>query len=155
MYITQEPGYSITSDSLRRAGSYATRYAKAIRSHADTGESLLQQGIQTTFVSGTAFGFGVLGGHQGAVDVLGVPVDVGAGILAHVAAAAGFAGKYGKQLHDIGDGALAAYFARLGARVGHNWARTAPRVRGERMMASGERRPLSPAEVGAYAMAAR
>ena len=33
--ITQEPGYSIKSDSLRRAGSYATRYAKAIRSHAD------------------------------------------------------------------------------------------------------------------------
>ena len=85
--------------------------------------------------------------------IMGLPV--GAGILAHVAAAAGFAGKYGKQLHDIGDGALAAYFARLGARVGHNWARTAPRVRGERMMASGERRPLSPAEVGAYAMAAR
>jgi hypothetical protein len=151
MYITQEPGFSIGASGLRRAHHLASRFRNE---YFGKGETLVQQTVQTAMISGTAFGFGVLGGHSGAIDVLGVPVDVGAGVLIHVAALAGLAGKWDKAAHDIADGALAAYFARLGARVGHNMARKAPRVKGERMISAGERRNLSPNEVGAYAMAA-
>jgi hypothetical protein len=150
MYISHEPGYSISPASLRHAGHMAASFRKTYLGKAET---VTQQVVQSVLISGTSFGFGVLGGHQGAVDVLGVPVDLGSGILLQLAGFAGLAGEWDKALHDIGDGALAAYFARLGARVGHNMARQAPRVRGERMISSGERRTLSPSEVSAMAMA--
>ena len=152
MYISQEPGYSITGDGLRRAGHLASRFRSTF---IGKGESVTQQVVQSVLISGASFGFGVLGGHSGAVDVLGVPVDLGAGILFQLGGFAGLAGKWDKALHDLGDGALAAYFARLGARVGHNMARKSPRVHGERMIAGGERRVLSPNEIGAMAMAGR
>jgi hypothetical protein len=150
VYITEERGYNIGGDSLRRAGHLVSRFRNRFIGRA---ENLTQQTVQTALISGASFGFGVLGGHQGAVDVLGVPVDLGAGIIIHLGALAGLAGRWDKAAHDIGDGALAAYFARLGARVGHNWARKSPRVKGERMISSGERRTLTPGEVGAMAMA--
>jgi hypothetical protein len=150
MYISQEPGYSITGDSLRRAGHLVTRFRSRYLGKAET---VTQQVVQSVLISGTSFGFGVLSGHSGAVDVLGVPIDLGSGILLQLAGFAGLAGRWDKALHDMGDGALATYFARLGARVGHNMARKAPRVKGERMIAAGERRTLSPSEVSAMAMA--
>jgi hypothetical protein len=152
MFITKEGGYSIGADSLRRAGHLAARFRSNFIGKAET---VTQQVVQSILVSGASFGFGVLGGHSGQVDVLGVPVDLGTGILLQLAGFAGLAGKWDKAAHDLGDGALASYFARLGARVGHDLARKSPHVRGERMFSSGERRNLTPAEVGAYAMASR
>ena len=154
MSITKEGGYSIGADSLRRAGHLAARFRSNFIGKAET---VTQQVVQSILVSGASFGFGVLGGHSGQVDVLGVPVDLGTGILLQLAGFAGLAGKWDKAAHDLGDGALASYFARLGARVGHDLARKGHGIhaRGERMFSSGERRNLTPAEVGAYAMASR
>lgn len=160
MYITHEPysyaphsgGISFGRESIAKMGNLA-RWTRT--NLVGRGETVTQQVVQSVLVSGGAFGFGVLGGAKGAIDVLGVPIDLGAGILLQLAGFAGLAGKWDKVLHDVGDGALAAYFARLGARVGHNWARRSPRAAGERVLSSGERRVMTPAEVQAAVMANR
>jgi hypothetical protein len=127
-----------------------------ITKHRARGAQVWAQFVQSACVAGSAFGFGALAGYFGSVDVYGIPVDAGAGILLNLAGYAGLGGPYSKLMHDVGDGALAAYTAKLGAHVGDGQRRKRPmRAHGERMLSSGERRRVSAGEVAAMAMSQR
>lgn len=71
--------------------------------------------VQTTEVTGTAFGFGVINGRWGSPEILGMPVDLAFGVGMHVLA---FLDVAEEHAHNIGDGALASYTASLGAGIG-------------------------------------
>lgn len=71
--------------------------------------------VQTTEVTGTAFGFGVINGRWGSPEVLGMPVDLLFGAAMHTLA---FLDVAEEHAHNIGDGALASYTASLGAGIG-------------------------------------
>jgi hypothetical protein len=156
--------YSITRRDLHFAHDAATRAISHAGRLRRKGEAVTEQVVQTTLVSASTFGFSFLAGYAGNVDVLGVPIDLGAGILFQLGAFAGIAGHWSKGLHDLGDGALAAYFAKLGASVGDRMRRQGgrkighpafPASSGDRVLVSGERRPLTENELAAMAMAAR
>lgn len=67
-------------------------------------------------VVGTAFALGVVNGRFSNPEPMGIPVDLGVGIAAHVL---GFVVDDGERhLHNLGNGALAVYFGSLGAGVG-------------------------------------
>jgi hypothetical protein len=97
--------------------------AKSALAKADQAVDAL---VRTSEVSLAAFGFGVLRGRfadQGGVTLLGVPVDLLSGVGFHILGLAGVGGAKAHHLHAFGDGALAAYFASLGTRVGVGWAK--------------------------------
>ncbi len=149
--------YSIMHRDLHFAHGAASRALHKLGSYREHGAVVTQQVVQTVFTGVGAFGFSWLSGYAGTVDVLGVPIDLGSGILLQLAGFSGLGGKWSKILHDLGDGALAAYFAKLGARTGNDMRRKhgLPSAKGERMLASGERRRISANELTAMAMAQR
>ena len=73
-------------------------------------------------VSGTSFGLGIVNGRWGSPEVIGVPVDAGVGIAAHVLAFMDIAPEH---LHNVGNGGLGSYFSALGVGVGQKMAREA------------------------------
>jgi hypothetical protein len=156
--------YSITRRDLEYAHSAATRAMHGFGRLRGRGEAAAGQFMQTACVSAAAFGFGVLNGNMGPVDVLNVPVDLGAGILFQIGAYAKVGGKWNKTLADLGDGALAAYLTKLGASIGDGMRRKSgrkiargafPASAGERVVIGGDRRPLSENELAAFAASAR
>ncbi len=97
------------------------------------GESVVGELVCAAEVSAGAFTFGAIQGRYGAVDVLGVPADLGAAVILHLAGFAGVAGKASEHLHAFGDGALASFFFTLGRGVGVNWKKKlgSPAVSGD------------------------
>ncbi len=87
------------------------------------GESVVGELVCAAEVSASAFAFGAVQGKYGPVSVLGVPADLGAALVLHLAGFAGVAGKASEHLHAFGDGALASFFFTLGRGVGANWKR--------------------------------
>jgi hypothetical protein len=114
--------------------------AKAVRAQerAETwkekGEAVLGHVIQTVEVCLMTFGFGLSQGRYGATDVLGVPIELGSGVVMHLLGFFNVFGKHADHAHNIGDGALGAYFHTLGVGIGDQWrteaAATAPTTAG-------------------------
>ena len=73
---------------------------------------------QVLEVCAGAFAAGFARGRWGKVEVGGVPVDLGAGVLLHLLALSGVSPEHGKSLHNLAEGALATYFATWGAAAG-------------------------------------
>jgi hypothetical protein len=65
-----------------------------------------------------AFAAGFSRGRWGKVEIAGVPADLGAGVLLHLLAWSGVAREQSRDLHNLAEGALATYFATLGASAG-------------------------------------
>lgn len=87
-------------------------------------EDITSKAVHTLEVAGGAFGFGFLAGSSdsGKVpEIVGIPADLLAGGLTHVAGFLGFAGKMSDHLHGFGDGALAHYAAVMGTGAGAKW----------------------------------
>lgn len=86
--------------------------------------------LNTVEVSAVSFLFGLGQGKLGGVEILGVSVDLIAGLAFHIG---GFMNVGGKKLnhhmHAVGDGALASYFNGLGRNVGYGLQTDADRQR--------------------------
>ncbi len=100
---------------LRHGASSLSRRVGALRGKT---ESAVRQAVTLAEVGITSFGFGIVHGRYGAVDVVGVPVDLGLAVLLHGAGFFGLGGKYSHHLHGFANGALASYFVGLGTGVG-------------------------------------
>jgi len=111
------------SDIIRfknQAESMKNRAKAALEKAGDAVDNL----IRTSEVAVSAFAFGVLQGKfrkQGGVTLLGIPVDLIAGVGFHALGLAGVGGRNSHHLHAFGDGALASYFTTLGRGVGQSW----------------------------------
>ena len=91
-----------------------TKHEKAIRKADD----VIEQGIDATFVSATAFGLGIWQTRADHQKLMGVPIDLAVGLAAHAAGFLGMGGRAGPHLHSVGNGALAAHFHTVGRGVG-------------------------------------
>lgn len=103
--------------AMERLASVQNRIAKVKRE----AEERVEQVVRTFEVAGTAFGVGVLQGRTGGVEVVGIPLELGAGLALEVLGHLDFAGKMSHHLINVGDGALAAYATTLGRGVGQEW----------------------------------
>lgn len=120
----------ITQQDLEELKQKADRAMAKVRGMRDKAESMTMQLVQTMEVGGTAFGFGILQGRTGGVEVIGVPVDLGAAFLLHLGGYVGAAGEASSHLHNIGDGAAASYLNTLGVGIGARMRSEAERAGG-------------------------
>lgn len=91
------------------------RVAK-IKAQAD---AAVHRVVSTAEISTAAFTMGVIDGRYGGVEVLGVPLSLGAAAASHLAAFLGIAPDH---LHSFGNGFLASYLSNLGNGVGAKMA---------------------------------
>ena len=94
--------------------SLKTKHEKAIHKAND----VIEQGVEATLASATAFGHGIWQTRADHQKLLGVPVDLAVGLAAHAAGFMGMGGKAAPYLHSMGNGALAAHFHTVGRGVG-------------------------------------
>lgn len=115
---------SISHNYLR---SMAQRYHGLRQRHERVvakGEAVVAQVGKTVEVAGSAFLFGVANGKLGGVELLGVPVDLAAGVAGHLAGFMLASPKTAHHFHNLSDGALACFAARQGASIGQDWKTT-------------------------------
>lgn len=110
----------ITHADAKKALETAHRAQKTVARYREKGEELAEGMVRTLVTTGTGFGLGVVAGAGFFAngEIMKVPIELGAGLLFHALRLAGFAGKKGSVLSDMGDGALTSYFHILGRGVG-------------------------------------
>ncbi len=104
----------------RRAESLKARMANLRKKT----EKVTERAVHSLECGASAFGFGVLHGRTGGdgVQVVGIPVELIAGVGLHAAGFLGLGGKASTHLHGFADGALASYATRMGFAIGEKWA---------------------------------
>lgn len=115
----------VTEERIKQALEMKDRFKAQVDNLRERSQEAIGQVVQTLEVGIVSFGFGFARGRWGGVDVVGVPADLGAGILAHLGGYMGFGGKNAEHLHNLGDGALASYLNTLGAGIGVDMANKA------------------------------
>lgn len=115
----------ITEEEVKNALATKDRLMAQVANLRERSQEAIGQVVQTLEVSIVSFGFGFGRGRWGSVDVVGVPADLGVGVLTHIAGFMGLGGKNAEHLHNLGDGALASYFNTLGSSIGVDMANKA------------------------------
>jgi hypothetical protein len=88
-------------------------------------EHMTKTFVRSAEVSMSAFALGLSQGRFGAIEILGVPMELAIAGGGHLLAFAGAAGAYSGHLHNVADGALGVYMATLGAKVGDDMKKKA------------------------------
>lgn len=92
-----------------------TAKAKSVMARADQAVATV---ITTSEVSAASFLFGLAQGKFGGIAVVGVPIDLMAGLGLHILGFAGIFKANAHHVHAFADGALASFFNKLGSDVG-------------------------------------
>jgi hypothetical protein len=100
-----------------RLASLKNRIEK-VKAHT---EKVTEKIVRTAEVGGTAFAVGILNGKTGGVEVMGVPLELGAGVALNILSYMGAAGKMSDHLGNVGDGALASFATMEGVKIGLEW----------------------------------
>lgn len=108
------------ADDMMQRAQRAIAYARNVREQ--TKEEVAQV-VQSAEIQGAAFGAGLINGRFNRPKVLGIPFTLVSGIALHVAGFAGLGGDRARDLHALGDGALAGYSYDLGNETGAGWRR--------------------------------
>jgi len=102
-------------DKLKQSAMKMATRAKGLQERA---EEAMGHVVQTVEIGVAAFAAGMIEGRFGGVEVVGVPVDLGLGVVGHVLGFVGLAGKHSAHVHNFSDGFIASYLMRLGAGIG-------------------------------------
>src|SRR5277367_5738412 len=114
--------YALTKTEMKSAGQRLHSLKKRIEGIKQHTERTVEKVVRTAEVGGTAFAIGVLNGKTGGVEVMGVPLELGAGIALNVLSYMGAAGRMSDHLGNVGDGAIASFATMEGVKIGLQWA---------------------------------
>ena len=113
--------FNINKTQLVAAAKHAeamTSRAKKVMAKAET---VVKETVGALEVGGAAFAFGMIDGRYGGVEFLHVPLPLLASATSHLMAFMGIGGQYSSHLHQLGNGALAAYLTTAGRGAGLAW----------------------------------
>lgn len=122
--------FQISHNDLIRMKGEAERLKTRAKNALEKADSVVERVVRTVEVGASAFGFGVVQGKYGGVEVVGIPLELAAGAGLHLLAFAGIGGHMSDHLHHFGDGALACYAATTGRGVGVEWRKKAAQENG-------------------------
>ena len=115
----------ISQHDIIRLKDQAEKLKKRASGAIERSHEVIETLTRSAVLGSSAFAFGMIQGKvPGGVEVVGVPLDLGIGLGGHLAAMMGVGGNLSGQLHNIADGALAAYLTAMGRGVGLRWQKT-------------------------------
>ncbi len=109
---------SITRRDIDRAHSMLNRQRVMAERDQAKKETYMGQLAQTAEISGAALVTGYVYGRYAVPSLGPIPLDLLVGLGLAGLGYSGMAGKYSGDVNNLGDGVLAAYFAKLGAGLG-------------------------------------
>ena len=114
----------ISQHDIIRLKDQAEKLKKRASGAIERSHEVVETLTRSAVVGSSAFAFGMIQGKTGGVEVVGVPHALGIGLGGHLAAMMGVGGNLSGQLHNLADGALAAYLTAMGRGVGLRWKAT-------------------------------
>lgn len=108
----------LTQKELGKAHERFLALKKRVAGIKEKAEEATEKVVATAEVGAAAFTVGVINGKTGGIEVMGVPMELGAGLGLVGLGMLGVAGKASDHLHNIGTGCLAAYLTTVGRGVG-------------------------------------
>lgn len=108
---------NLTRSDLEALKAKAQRAGAQIRNAKEAIAEQVGHVVRTAEVAGASFAFGVANGYTGGLEVVGVPVDLGVGVLAHFAAF-WLPENTARHVHALADGGVAAYATVSGIGIG-------------------------------------
>ena len=109
-------------EDLENTALRAKSRLEKVKAQAD---EAVQRVVSTAEISTAAFTMGVIDGRYGGVEIMGVPMSLGAAAGSHLV---GFLGIAPDHMHAFGNGFLASYLSNLGNGVGAKMAMEAQRA---------------------------
>lgn len=107
--------------ALMQAIERADRAENKLAKEAEQRKDMMGRAISIAETAAGVFGFSYANGRwadDGELKVMGVPVDLGVGLVCYGLGFFGAFGKWDEHLIDFGTGALGSYLARLGSHMG-------------------------------------
>lgn len=101
----------------KKAEGLQSRAKKAM----EKADEAIEKVVRTAEIGASAFGFGLIQGRYGSIEVVGVPIDLASGLGLHVLGFMGVGGAMGSHLHSLADGAIASYAVTMGRGAGVTW----------------------------------
>lgn len=111
---------AITKADAERLAKRAVGLQQRAKSTLAKAEGIIETVVRTTEVGASAFAFGVIQGRWGGMEIVGVPLDLGFGVSAHLAAFV-MDSNISPHLHALADGAMAAFAVTMGFNAGEGW----------------------------------
>lgn len=151
---------SISKAHVGRLAQRAEGLHKRLQRFKAQGEKSMEKVVRTVEIGTAALGFGMVQGRYGSMEIVGVPVELAAGVTLNLLGHFGLAGKHSDHLNNFGDGALAAYLTTVGKGVGtamklKSLGGGAPAAPGQIQAPAKGSSELTPAEIAAAVAAAR
>lgn len=144
---------NITRQHVQHLHHRATHLHKKVEALKERAEAMTEKFVRTLEIGAAATVGGVIQGKAGpdGAHVMGVPVDLGAGLALNLLGYFDAAGKYSDHLNNFGDGMLAAYLSQVGFGVGQKWRSTGKLLGGSTTPTTSTQGTLSPADMAAIA----
>ena len=101
-------------DKAERAMSYAKRTM-------EKSKTIVHTAVRTVEISAAAFGWGVVKGKYGEIELFGAPLSLVGGLGLHILGFIGVAGDASSHLHAFADGSLASWATTTGVQAGDAW----------------------------------
>jgi len=118
----QSLGHHIDKRELRELADKGLRAITRMHNIHAKAQEQFGQAICALETTVSAFSFGFARGYWSKpgqdVTVMGVPIDLGAGLIGHAMGFFGSLGHYAEDAHNLSNGALASYATTLGLRMG-------------------------------------
>lgn len=108
----------LSGKELSKAHDRLQALRKRVAGIREKAEEATEKVVATAEVGAAAFTMGVINGKTGGVEIVGVPLELGAGLGLVGLGLLGVAGKASDHLHNLGTGCLASYLTTVGRGVG-------------------------------------
>lgn len=116
---------ALTATQVNELETKALSLRSRLQKLQQQGTAQVEKAVQTVEFSTSAFGFGLIDGRWGGVELLGMPLTLLATGVFH---GIGFLGVASPHMHAFGNGALANYLTVLGQGIGAKMAAEAQKA---------------------------
>lgn len=111
----------MSRSEIMRLAKKAESLQNRVKKATEKADQVIEKVVRTAEISATAFGFGLIQGRYGAIELAGIPIDLAAGVGGHILGFMGVGGNMNSHLHALSDGALACYAVTMGKGAGAQW----------------------------------
>lgn len=143
---------AITKQSLTKARAFVERAQKRMATIREQSEQAIEDVVTVVEVGGSALACSYVHhawGENDELKIVGVPIDIGAGLTLAGLALFGGLGKYREHGVNLGAGAIASYAYRVGAELGKQAAAKEAANKNSTSTGAGYiRQPVAPAVFG-------
>lgn len=114
-------GLQLSKADVVRMREKAERLQSYAKRTMEKSKAIVHTTVRTVEVTAAAFGWGIVKGRWGEVELFGAPLSLVGGLGLHLLGFFGVAGDMSSHLHAFADGSMASWATTTGVQAGDAW----------------------------------